>query len=151
MYHSNMHTDLMTFDSSLLSLDVGVVYLCESFIFLLQFLGCNIHQQRQSQWWGKLLSNWGTNTPPLFQPNFFNHDYMHRSKELSWPFKPYSALWLHHTLHCTEKTISACLHVGSASTERVGQEEVGRVTCRVTSTWWLLGLAVKVARNRFRN
>ena len=27
--------------------------------------------------------------------------------------------------------------------ERVGQEEVGWVTCWVTCTWWLLGLAVK--------
>ena len=30
--------------------------------------------------------------------------------------------------------------MGSASAERVGQEEVGGVTRRVT--WWLLGLAV---------
>ena len=33
---------------------------------------------------------------------------------------------------------------GSASAERVGQGEVGGVTRRVTCTWWLLGLAVKV-------
>ena len=42
--------------------------------------------------------------------------------------------WLHHTAHCAS----------SASAERVGQGEVGRVTHRVTCTWWLLGLAVKV-------
>ena len=45
-------------------------------------------------------------------------------------------------------------HAGSASAERVGQGEVGQgevgqgevggVTRRVTCTWWLLGLAVKV-------
>ena len=36
---------------------------------------------------------------------------------------------------------------GSASAERVekdSQGEVGEVTHRVTCTWWLLGLAVKV-------
>ena len=32
----------------------------------------------------------------------------------------------------------------TASAERVGQGEVGGVTRRVTCTWWLLGLAVKV-------
>ena len=37
-------------------------------------------------------------------------------------------------------TARAC----SASAKRVGQGEVGGVTCRVTCTWWLLGLAVKV-------
>ena len=50
--------------------------------------------------------------------------------------------WLHHT------------RAGSASAERVGQGEVGQgevgqgevggVIRRVTCTWWLLGLAVKV-------
>ena len=53
-------------------------------------------------------------------------------------------LWLHHTAYCAEKIVSVCLRAGSASPERVGQGEVGGVTCRVTCTWWLLGLAVKV-------
>ena len=35
------------------------------------------------------------------------------------------------------------MRAGSASAERVGQGKVGGVTCRVTCTWWLLGLAVK--------
>ena len=29
--------------------------------------------------------------------------------------------WLHHTAHCAEKMVSAHLHAGSASAERVGQ------------------------------
>ena len=37
-----------------------------------------------------------------------------------------------------------CLHMGSASKQRVGQGEVGGVTRRMTCTWWLLVLAVKV-------
>ena len=42
-------------------------------------------------------------------------------------------------------TCRVCMpHAGSASAERVGQGEVGWVTRRVTCTWWLLGLAVKV-------
>ena len=49
---------------------------------------------------------------------------------------------LHHTVHCGEKIVSAHLHVGSASAERVGQGEMGGVTHRVTCTWWL-GLALK--------
>ena len=36
-------------------------------------------------------------------------------------------------------------HAGSASAERVGQGEVGGITRRVTCTWWLLGLVVKVS------
>ena len=36
-----------------------------------------------------------------------------------------------------------CLHTDFASTERVGQGEVGGVTRRVLWTWQLLGLAVK--------
>ena len=36
------------------------------------------------------------------------------------------------------------MRASSASAERVGQGKVGGVTCRVTCTWWLLGLAVKV-------
>ena len=36
------------------------------------------------------------------------------------------------------------MRAGSALAERVGQGEVGGVTCRVTCSWWLLGLAVKV-------
>ena len=36
--------------------------------------------------------------------------------------------WLHHTVHCVEKTVSARLRAGSASAERVGQGEVGGVT-----------------------
>ena len=51
--------------------------------------------------------------------------------------------WLHHTAHCAEKTVSARLHAGSASAERVGQVEVGGVIGRVLCTWWLLGLALK--------
>ena len=39
--------------------------------------------------------------------------------------------WLHHTAHCTEKIVSAHLHAGSVSAERVGQGEVGGVTGRV--------------------
>ena len=35
--------------------------------------------------------------------------------------------WLHHTAQCTEKIVSAHLHVGSASAESVGQGEVGGV------------------------
>ena len=35
------------------------------------------------------------------------------------------------------------------SAERGGQREVGGVTCRVTCTWWLLGLAVKVPWGAF--
>ena len=41
--------------------------------------------------------------------------------------------------------VDVILHsVHSASVERVGQGEVGGVTHRVTCTWWLLGLDVKV-------
>ena len=36
--------------------------------------------------------------------------------------------WLHHTAQCTEKIVSARLHVGSASAESVGQGEVGGVS-----------------------
>ena len=55
------------------------------------------------------------------------------------PLNPIAHFWLHHTAHCA----------GSASVERVGQGEVGQgevggVIHRVTCTWWLLGLAVKV-------
>ena len=53
-------------------------------------------------------------------------------------FNPYSALLV--TSYCAEKIVSVHLRVGSASAERVGQEEVGGVTTR---TCWLLGLAVK--------
>ena len=56
-------------------------------------------------------------------------------------FNPYSALLV--TSYCAEKIVSVHLRVGSASAERVGQEEVGGVTRRVTCTWWLLGLAMK--------
>ena len=51
--------------------------------------------------------------------------------------------WLHHTVHCAEKTVSARLYAGSASAESVREGEVGGVNRRVTCTWWLLGLAVK--------
>ena len=50
----------------------------------------------------------------------------------------------HHTVQCTEKTVSALLHTGSASAERVGQGELGWVTHRVTCTWWLLWLSVEM-------
>ena len=46
-------------------------------------------------------------------------------------------------MHCAEKIAHAGYMCGSASAERVGQGEVGGITCRVTCTWWLLGLAVK--------
>ena len=36
------------------------------------------------------------------------------------------------------------MRAGSASAGRVGQGEVGGIIRRVTCTWWLLGLAVKV-------
>ena len=52
-------------------------------------------------------------------------------------------IWLHHTVHCTEKTVSTRLRVGSASAEMMGQGDVGGVNCRVTCTWWLLGFALK--------
>ena len=52
-------------------------------------------------------------------------------------FNPYSVLV---TSYCAKKIVSVHLRVGSASAERVGQEEVCGVTTR---TWWLLGLAVK--------
>ena len=51
-------------------------------------------------------------------------------------------VWVHHTVHCAEKIVCACLRPGSASTKRVGQGKVGGVTHRVTCTWWLLGSAV---------
>ena len=51
--------------------------------------------------------------------------------------------WLHHTVHCAEKTVSARLYAGSASAESVREGEVGGVNRRVTCTWWLLGLVVK--------
>ena len=42
--------------------------------------------------------------------------------------KPFGYITLH---NCAEKIVSAHLRVGSASPERVGQGEVGRVTRRV--------------------
>ena len=33
--------------------------------------------------------------------------------------------WLHDTAHCTERIVSARLHAGSASAERVGWGKVG--------------------------
>ena len=39
--------------------------------------------------------------------------------------------------------VTVRLRTGSVSVEKVGQEEVGGITRRVTCTWWLLGLAVK--------
>ena len=54
------------------------------------------------------------------------------------PLNPTVHFWLHHTAHCAEKIVSACLRAGSASAERVGQGEVGGVTSRVLCTWWLL-------------
>ena len=56
----------------------------------------------------------------------------------SWIYS--STTRLHHTAHCAEKTL---VH-RFVSAERVGQREVGGFTRRVTCTWWLLGLAVKV-------
>ena len=51
------------------------------------------------------------------------------------PLNPIVHFWLHHTAHCAEKIVSACLRAGSASAERVGQGEVGGVTGRVLCTW----------------
>ena len=45
---------------------------------------------------------------------------------------------------CTTQKRLCAVHAGSASAEWVGQGKVGGVTCRVSCTWWLLGLAVKV-------
>ena len=59
------------------------------------------------------------------------------------PLNPIVHFWLHHIGHCPEKIVSAHYACGSASAERVGQGEVGGVTCRVTCTRWRLGLAVK--------
>ena len=59
------------------------------------------------------------------------------------PLNPIVHFWLHHTVHCAEKIVSACMRAGSASAKRVGQGEVGGVTGRVLCTWWLLGLALK--------
>ena len=56
---------------------------------------------------------------------------------------PIVHFWLHHTAHCAERIVSARLRTGSALAERVGQGEMGGVTCRVLCTWWLLGLAFK--------
>ena len=58
------------------------------------------------------------------------------------PLNPIVHFWLYHTAHSATRA-------GSASAEKVGQGEVGQgevggVICRVTCTWWLLGLAVKV-------
>ena len=48
--------------------------------------------------------------------------------------------------HCTLYRISAHLQMGFKSAEKVGQEEVGGVTCNVLCTWWLPGLrSYKVA------
>ena len=58
---------------------------------------------------------------------------------MSYPFKPYGALWLHHTVHCAEKIVCAHLRAGSASALT---GEVGGIIHRVPCTWWLLGLAV---------
>ena len=52
--------------------------------------------------------------------------------------------WLHHTAYCAVKTVSARIAHGFAPAEMGGQGEVGGFTHRVTCTWWLLGLAVKV-------
>ena len=51
--------------------------------------------------------------------------------------------WLHHIVHCVGKRVSVHLRAGSASAERVGQRELGGVTCRVLCTRQLLDLAVK--------
>ena len=59
------------------------------------------------------------------------------------PLNPIVHFWLHHTAHCAERIVSACLRAGSTSAKRVGQGEVGGVTGRVLCTWWLLGLAFK--------
>ena len=61
-------------------------------------------------------------------------------------FNPNSALLV--TSYCTlcrkEGLCALSARCNSASAERVEHGEVDEVTCRVTCTWWLLGLAVKV-------
>ena len=42
--------------------------------------------------------------------------------------KPIVHFLLYHTVHCTEKIVSACWRAGSSLAERVGQGEVGGVT-----------------------
>ena len=37
------------------------------------------------------------------------------------PLNPIVQFWLHYTVHCAEKIVSAHLRVGSVSAERVGQ------------------------------
>ena len=66
---------------------------------------------------------------------------------LSWlnaetlSFKPYSALFV--TLYCALCRKDS-LHAGAqVLAERVGQVEVGGITCTVLCAWQLLGLAVK--------
>ena len=43
------------------------------------------------------------------------------SKWVFNPLNPRVHFLLHHTVHCVEKIVSACLRAGSASAERVGQ------------------------------
>ena len=42
-------------------------------------------------------------------------------------------------------SLRTCVQVLHASAERVGQVKLGRVTHRVTCTWWLLWLAVEMS------
>ena len=45
--------------------------------------------------------------------------------------------------HPCPSLLQLCLYTSSVSAERVGQGEMGGITCRVTCTCWLLGLALK--------
>ena len=54
-----------------------------------------------------------------------------------------AGFWLHHTAHCAEK-ISVCYVRRFCVSRKCGTGGGGGVTHRVTCTWWLLGLAVKV-------
>ena len=51
--------------------------------------------------------------------------------------------WRHLPRHYAETIVSLCLHTGSASSERVGQREVGGLTYKVLCTWKLLVLTAK--------
>ena len=46
------------------------------------------------------------------------------------PLNPIVHFRLHHTVHCAEKIVSAHLHAGSASAERMEQREVGSLGTR---------------------
>ena len=85
--------------------------------------------KKSTCWWH---SAWGLNLwlPALkFFQNCVARDYLEKPEgryKTQLPIPQH--FWLHHTVHCVEKTVSARLRAGSASAERVGQGEVGGVT-----------------------